>query len=150
ARQLQSHGVVPTVIELNVDMVRALRSEGIDAIYGDATRIDTIEAAGAATAAHAILSSAGMSNSAEVIRMVRTINPQIRVLARTSYLREVAELRAAGATHVYSGEGEIALAFVENILNTLGATPEQIDRERARVHADLVASHDFRPESVTS
>jgi CPA2 family monovalent cation:H+ antiporter-2 len=140
-QQLQDNGIVPIVIELNVEVVRALRSSGVDAIYGDATRIDTIEAAGAASAAHVILSSAGMSNGAEVIRMVRAINPQIRVLARTSYLREVPELRLAGATRVYSGEGEIALAFVEDILNTLGATPEQIDRERARVHADLAALH---------
>jgi CPA2 family monovalent cation:H+ antiporter-2 len=33
----------------------------------------------------------------------------------------------------------VALAFTEAILRTLGATPEQIDRERDRVHADLFA-----------
>jgi CPA2 family monovalent cation:H+ antiporter-2 len=43
----------------------------------------------------------------------------------------------AGATNVYSGEGEVALAFIEDILDTLGATAEQIDRERARAHREL-------------
>jgi hypothetical protein len=38
---------------------------------------------------------------------------------------------------VYSGEGEVALAFTEDILSALGATAEQIDRERARAHEEL-------------
>jgi hypothetical protein len=69
--------------------------------------------------------------------MARTLNPNVRVLARASYLRDVPSLRAAGANRVYSGEGEVALAFIEDILDSLGATPEQIDRERARAHAEL-------------
>jgi hypothetical protein len=31
----------------------------------------------------------------------------------------------------------VALAFIEDILDTLGATPEQIDRERSRAHGEL-------------
>jgi hypothetical protein len=66
-------------------------------------------------------------------------NPKVHVLARVSYLRDVGALKAAGADTVYSGEVEVALAFVEDILETLGATPEQIDRERARAHRRTVA-----------
>jgi hypothetical protein len=62
----------------------------------------------------------------------------VRVLARASYLRDVAPLTEAGAHAVHSGEGEVALAFIEDILETLGATAEQIDRERARAHRELV------------
>jgi len=46
-------------------------------------------------------------------------------------------LKDAGANAVYSGEGEVALAFIEDILDSLGATPEQIDRERERAHREL-------------
>lgn len=38
---------------------------------------------------------------------------------------------------MYSGEGEVALAFIEDLLDGLGATAEQIDRERARAHNEL-------------
>jgi CPA2 family monovalent cation:H+ antiporter-2 len=79
-----------------------------------------------------------MANSTEVIRAARRLNPHIRVLARASYLRDIPALREAGATSVYSGEGEVALAFIEDILDNLGATAEQIDRERARAHRELV------------
>lgn len=137
-RLLRENGIAPTVIDLNIDAVRRLRDEGVDAIYGDATRLETLESAGLAKAGSLILGSAGMANSAEVIRMARSLNRSIRVLARASYLRDVAGLREAGANNVYSGEGEVALAFIEDILDTLGATPEQIDRERERAHAELI------------
>jgi CPA2 family monovalent cation:H+ antiporter-2 len=136
-RLLRDNAIAPTVIDLNMDAVRALREDGIDAIYGDATRLETLEAAGVARAGSLILGSAGMANSTEVIRTARGLNPHVRVLARASYLRDVAALKEAGANSVHSGEGEVALAFIEDILDSLGATPEQIDRERARAHEEL-------------
>jgi CPA2 family monovalent cation:H+ antiporter-2 len=137
-RLLRENGVTPTVIELNMDTVRMLRQDGIDAVYGDATRPETLEAAGLATAGSLILASAGMANSSEVIRSAHALNPHVRVLARAPYLRDVGPLTKAGAHAVHSGEGEVALAFIEDILETLGATAEQIDRERARAHGELV------------
>jgi CPA2 family monovalent cation:H+ antiporter-2 len=136
-RLLRENGIEPTVIELNMDTVRALRDDSVDAVYGDATRPDTLKGAGVATAGTLILTSAGMANSTEVIRTARELNPSIRVLARAAYLRDLDALRSAGADTVYSGEGEVALAFIEDILDRLGATAEQIDRERARAHQEL-------------
>ena len=137
ARLLKESGIVPTVVELNIDTVRAIRKEGIDAVYGDATRPETLIEAGVATAGSLILTSAGMANSTEVISAARETNPKIRVLARASYLRDLADLKDAGADTIYTGEGEVALAFVEDLLTRLGATAEQIERERARAHAEL-------------
>ena len=37
-RLLRQQGIVPTVIELNIETVRRLNQEGIRAIYGDATQ----------------------------------------------------------------------------------------------------------------
>jgi CPA2 family monovalent cation:H+ antiporter-2 len=139
---LRDNGITPTVIELNMDAVRELREAGVDAIYGDATRPETLEAAGVARAASLILGSAGMASSAEVIRTARGLNSHVRVLARAPYLRDIPALKGAGANSVYSGEGEVALAFIEDILDDIGATPEQIDRERARAHAELSVEGD--------
>jgi CPA2 family monovalent cation:H+ antiporter-2 len=136
-RLLRDNSVEPTVIELNVETVRGLREQGVAAIYGDATHRDTLEAAGVPDAANLVLTSAGMGNSADVIRMARDLNPAIRVLARATYLRGLPELRKAGADVVFAGEGEVALAFTEAILSRLGATAEQVDRERSRAHAEL-------------
>jgi CPA2 family monovalent cation:H+ antiporter-2 len=137
ARLLKDNGVAPTIVEMNMDTVRALRDEGFDAVYGDATRSETLREAGVEAVANLILTSAGMSSSAEVIRVARELNPGIRVLARASYLRDLPELERAGADTVYTGEGEVGLAFVEDLLSRLGATAEQIDRQRARAHKEL-------------
>jgi CPA2 family monovalent cation:H+ antiporter-2 len=143
-RLLQENGVRPTVIELNMDAARALKHEGIDAVYGDATRVETLEAAGVAEARSLILGSAGMANSSEVIRGARSLNAEIRVLARASYVRDVAGLKHAGADRIYAGESEVALAFIEDILGSLGATAEQIERERARAREELASPHPGR------
>lgn len=71
--------------------------------------------------------------------MARGLNPTIHVVARAAYLRDLPELKKAGAD-VFTGEGEVALAFTEAILHELGATPEQIDRERNRAHTALFGS----------
>ena len=137
ARMLKENGIEPTVIEINIETVRELREHGADAVYGDATRPETLIEAGIETADNLILTSAGMANSEEVIRAARDANPRVRVLARASYLRDLPSLRRAGADTVFTGEGEVALAFVEEMLERLGATAEQIDRERDRAHNEL-------------
>ena len=148
-RLLRENGIAPTVIDLNMDAIRELRQDNVDAIYGDATRVDTLEAAGVAKSASLIMGSAGMANSTEVIRSARTLNPGVRVLARASYLRDIPVLREAGAHSVYSGEGEVALAFIEDILDNLGATAEQIDRERERAHKELTGDGEQPAVEVT-
>jgi CPA2 family monovalent cation:H+ antiporter-2 len=139
-RLLRENEIEPTVIELNLETVRRLRREGIDAVYGDATHRDTLKSAGAAQAGDIVLSSAGMHGSEEVIRVARELNPDIRVLARSNYVRELPALRSAGAEKVFASEAEVALAFTVAILQELGATPEQIDRERERVYVELLGN----------
>jgi CPA2 family monovalent cation:H+ antiporter-2 len=67
----------------------------------------------------------------ETVRRLR--QQKIDVLARVGRLTDVAAARQAGADGVFSGEAEVAMAFTEEILRRLGAPPEQVDRERARV-----------------
>jgi CPA2 family monovalent cation:H+ antiporter-2 len=146
-RLLRDNGIEPSVIELNMETTRQLRAQGIDAVYGDATKRDTLEAARAAQAGTLILTSAGMNDAAEVIRMARDLNPKVQVLARAAYLRDLADMQRAGADRVFTGEGEVALGLIETILERLGATPEQIDRERDRAHRELFG-HEPVPSTV--
>ena len=135
-RLLKDNGINPTVIELNIDTVRALRQDGISAVYGDARDPDTLVTAGVRHAANLIVSGAD-SGAAETIRSARELNPHLHVFARGAYLRDVPQLRSAGADQVFSGEGEVALAMTEAVLRRLGATDDQIDGERRRLHGEL-------------
>jgi CPA2 family monovalent cation:H+ antiporter-2 len=73
-----------------------------------------------------------------VIRLAKQINPSLLVLARATYLREADQLRSAGAHVIVTAEAEVALAMAECVLVSLGATAEQLDRERDRVRAALL------------
>ena len=106
-RLLRDNGIAPTVVELNIDAVRELRADGVDAVYGDATRPDTLEAAGVPTAGSLILGIRGDGQQRGSDPDGAAMNPAVRVLARAAYLRDVPALKAAGADRVYSGEGEV-------------------------------------------
>lgn len=137
ARLLRENGIEPVIIELNLDNLRKLRADGFACAYGDALQRETLKGAGVESAVALILSSAGMQGSEEVIRLSRELNPAIRIIARAGYLRDIPALKRAGADEVFSGEGEVALNMTEMILGHLGATPEQIDRERERIRSEL-------------
>ena len=130
---LLDNEIEPTVIELNLDTVRRLKAFDVRAIYGDAMRPDILLEAGIKGADNLILTSGASRVDEEIVRRAKELNPEVTILARSQYVRELPKLHRAGAEDVFSAEGEVALAFTVRILERLGATGEQIDRERARV-----------------
>ena len=135
-RLLQENGISPTVVDLNLETVRQLRQSGISAVYGDARHADSLITAGLRHAGTLIVSGAD-TGSPEIIQVAREINDRVHTFVRSVYLRDVPALTSAGAEQVFSGEGEVALAMTEAVLRRLGATADQIDRERDRVRAEL-------------
>lgn len=137
ARLLRENGFDPVIVELELEHVQRLRSEGHVAVYGDATKRDTLLQAGIEQADILIVSTSSIESGPEVIRLARTMRPGIIIVARTAYLREAGPLRKAGAGSVFTGEGEVALAMTEFILERFRATREQIDHERRRIRDEL-------------
>ena len=136
-RLLKENGFLPVIIEMNVDTVKRVNAEGGKAQYGDASHPETLKAAGTEKADILILSASSVGMGREVIREAKRLNPKIRVVARTTYLKEADQLLEAGADAVFSGEGEVALSMTEGILGTFGATAEQIERESERIRREL-------------
>jgi monovalent cation:H+ antiporter-2, CPA2 family len=115
-RILLEYEAIVTVIELNLETVRRLRTEGVQVVYGDVLRPGTLEEAGIASAGSLIL-SVEVEDAAELIRQARAANPALRIFARCAHLRDVPLLRRAGATVVAAAEAEVALALAE-VLDT--------------------------------
>ncbi len=132
---LLDNEITPTVIELNLDTVRRLKAFDVQALYGDATCPEILVEAGIKGADNLILTSGTSRVDEEIVRQAKELNPDVAILARSQYVRDLPKLHRAGAEDVFSAEGEVALAFTMRILERLGATGEQIDRERARVEA---------------
>ncbi|HWN85023.1 MAG TPA: cation:proton antiporter [Vicinamibacterales bacterium] len=141
SRLLRENAVLPTVIDLNLQTVHEVRDAGGSAIYGDARHADTLITGGIRHAGTLIVSGTD-TGAAEIIRVARSLNPSVRTFARGAFLRDVASLSQAGAQQVFTGEGEVALAMTEAVLRELGATPEQVERERARARVEIFGAAD--------
>jgi CPA2 family monovalent cation:H+ antiporter-2 len=135
-RLLREYSIEPTVIEMNHETVNELKRAGIAAVYGDATRREILERAGVAKAGSLVFAASGSPADA-VIRMARDLNPSLRILTRTTYVREVFRAKEAGANVVIAAEAEVAMAMTEHLLTQLGASGEQLDRARERVRRDV-------------
>ena len=129
-------GRVVVVVETNLETVQELRAKGELAVYGDASLREVLHHAGIEKADGLIIAASNVAADT-VVKAARELNPQIRVLSRSTYLRESQKLREAGANAVFSSEGEVALAMTAFLMRQLGATDEQIDRERERVRAEF-------------
>jgi len=138
-RLLRENDIDPCVVELNHDTVEALRGEGTRVVYGDAAHRETLEQAGIARATTLIFAASG-SPADSIVRLAKEMNPALKILARSAYLRDVGPARAAGADLVVAAEAEVAIAMTEHILTELGATSEQLDRARARVRDEIATT----------
>jgi monovalent cation:H+ antiporter-2, CPA2 family len=136
SRILGDNGIRVVVIDMNIDTVQQLKADGKEAIYGDASQREILLHAGIEHAEGLIISASAVP-AAGVVQAARELNPKLRILTRANYLAESGALRKAGADAVFSSEGEVALSMADFILEQLGATEEQIDRERTRVRKDL-------------
>ena len=136
SRILKDNGIQVVVIEMNLETVQELRAQGELAVYGDASLREVLHHAGAEHADGLII-AASSAPADTIVKAARELNPNIRVLTRATYLKESQKLREAGANAVFSSEGEVALAMTAFLMRLLGATDEQIDRERERVRAEL-------------
>jgi CPA2 family monovalent cation:H+ antiporter-2 len=144
SRLLRENTIMPTIVDLNLAAVHEVREAGGSAIYGDARHPETLITAGIRHAGTLILSGSDTA-APEIIRVALSLNPRVHTFVRSSYLRDVAELEHVGAQRVFTGEGEVALAMTEAVLRQLGATPEQIERERARAREELFGGRGDRP-----
>jgi len=137
ARLLSENGIAPTIIEMNHGNLSSIRQAGFRSVLGDATHPETLRHAEIEKCSTLILSASSIAGAEELIRMARELNPKINILVRSSYLREREHLLRVGADTVFAGEGETAMALAEHMLRELGATPDQIDRERERLRTEI-------------
>ena len=126
---LRRYDMEVVVLEMNVDTVTRLHKEGLPAIHGDASNRTILRLAGVEKAKAIIISSAA-APAVQIASAARSLNPQIRVVAHTNYIRIAQAIAQSGDAHAFAGEAEVALAMTSYMLRTLGATEEQVVRER--------------------
>ena len=72
-RLLLENEIEPTIVELNPKTVQNLCAQGIRAIYGDASHIETLRVAGLERTKNLILTASELSGAVELIRAARDV-----------------------------------------------------------------------------
>ncbi len=137
SRLLSECGIKPVVIDLNLDTIRQLNAQGIDAIYGDAGNIDILQAAKIESAHYLLVTIPEMLARSLIILTAKNLNPELRVFARARYIRDRIWLEEVGANGVVTEEGETAVSLAVLLLEEMGANKERIRQETRRIQREL-------------
>jgi monovalent cation:proton antiporter-2 (CPA2) family protein len=119
-RLLRARGIKTTVLDFDSDRVDLLRQLGLEVYYGDATRHDLLEVAGASEARILVVALAEPEASIELVHMARKHFPNLTILARAFDWSDAHELLAAGVDHVYRDNLDTSLRAGKDALELLG------------------------------
>lgn len=120
------------VVDLNPATHDAIRKHGVHVVYGDVSSVEMLRHAGVGSA-EVIVSTVpdellrGTSN-ALIVGQLRQLAPNAILIASSTKVSDAAELRAAGANHVFRPATEVALGILPAIYAALeGALPSFIE-----------------------
>jgi glutathione-regulated potassium-efflux system ancillary protein KefC len=137
ARILHGAGHEPTILDDDPDHVEQSRRFGFRVFYGDATRLDLLEAAGAARADFLIIA---LDDPAAISLLARTAVkhfPNLRIIARARDMRHMFELRDIGVELIERETFESALELSRAALSAITG-----DAERSKRAVKAFARHD--------
>lgn len=136
-------GVVPTVVDLNVDTIQRLRSIGREGVFGDASQRDVLLAAGVREARFLFVTLPDYRSRVPIIGAARAINRELMILTRARYLNEQQTLEGAGADIVAIEECEVALELARELLRRLDVAPDVLEEELERIRQEIAVRTGF-------
>lgn len=137
ARLLHGAGHDPTILDDDPDHVEQSRRFGFRVFYGDATRVDLLEAAGAARAQFLIITLDDPDATSHLARTAIKHFPNLRVIARARDMRHMFELRDIGVEIIERETFQSALALGRAALAAVSG-----DAARAERATRSFAEHD--------
>jgi len=123
-RMLLAQGISATVLDHDAEKIETVRSFGYRVFYGDATRLDLLRTAGAASAKVLVLAVDDMEQSLKIADMVREHFPQLKIVARARDVAHWGALRDRGVLRVERELFESSLRNARNVLELLGQPPD--------------------------
>ncbi len=113
ATALDREGIPALVIDLNADTIHDLLSDGLPALFADATQPEVWDLAALPTARLVAFTFPASPVIAGAIRFVRERNNSIPVLVRTKFATDAEAMTAAGADIVILDEEESGRAVIQ-------------------------------------
>ncbi len=137
-RMLFAQGVTATVLDHDPEQIDLLRRWGFKVYYGDATRMDLLEAAGVAKARVLVVAVDTVKDSLAIVDLVRAEHPHLKIVARARNVRHWLELQERGVEAVERATFESALRSARQALEALG-----VEAYEAREIAEQFRRHNL-------
>jgi glutathione-regulated potassium-efflux system ancillary protein KefC len=141
-RLLMASGIKVTVLDNDPDLIDMLRRFGFRVFYGDATRLDLLQAAEAGKAKLLINAIDDMEASLKLTDLVKQYFPELKVVARARNLTHVYELRSRGIDLIERETFESALVMGQWALEQMGVASETAERARIKFRDHNLATLD--------
>jgi|CXWL01.1.fsa_nt_gi CPA2 family monovalent cation:H+ antiporter-2 len=119
-RFLRANGVEATILDHDSDRVDLLRRMGFKVYYGDATRADLLQSAGASEARILISAVDGLAESLAVVDTAKKHFPHLRVLVRARHRYDAYEIMDQGVKDVYREHLDTSIRLGVDVLRLLG------------------------------
>lgn len=134
AAAFESLAIPFRVIELNHQTFKKARRRGVDIHYGDATRPDVLEHVGIGSARLVVVSISGSKILPMVMAAIRHQRPDVQVIIRAQYVRDVEDIAKEPQTEIVVGEIETSIEIMARALTVYGVSSQDIRRymEEAR------------------
>ncbi len=116
------------IVELNAQTVHQARARGEPAFYGDATREEILRALGAERARMLVVAISDPAATRRMVRVGRSLNAGIHIIARTRYVTEIPELSRLGADVVIPEEFETSIEIFARVLAHYSVPRSDIQR----------------------
>ena len=135
-RMMLAEGIACTVLEHDAEMVEAARSFGYQVFYGDASRLDLLRTAGAATATVLVVAVDDVDQSLKIVDLARAHFANLKIVARARDVTHWNQLRDRNVMLVQREMFESSLRSGRSVLELLGHSPEDADvsARRFRTH----------------
>jgi len=136
AQGLQDVGLKYTVIEIDPELVFELRCSSIACIYGDASNAHVLSSAALSQAKVLAVTFPDPIAVLTTVKVALSINPKIKIVARTHRKRESESLSRLGVTELVSPEYEASLEFLAKIVAASGLKKADVNRALAVIRRD--------------
>ena len=120
SRFLSANGVRATILDSDSDRVELLRKMGFEVYYGDATRFDLLETAGASEAEMIIIGLPNPEANLELVGTVKKHFPNLHIIARAFDYADTYELMDAGVLHIHRDVIQNGVAAATSALEIMG------------------------------
>lgn len=129
SRVLHETAVPFVVLELNGDLVRQARADGMPVVYGDAASPEILEVCGIRAANVLVLAISDLPATRQAVRLARRANPDVYILVRTRNVSEIDELRRLGADEVIPEEFETSIEIFCRVLHRYHVPRNVVDAQ---------------------